>query len=92
MIAVTQQLAIQNAGFGICANVTLPGLMDTPMAVNTRARVSGKSRAEVAAARDAKVPLRTHGHRLGRRQCGAQCATPPAARRADAGDGEIKQE
>jgi len=58
MIAVTQQLAIQSAGFGICANVTLPGLMDTPMAVDTRARVSGKSRAEVAAARDAKVPLR----------------------------------
>jgi NAD(P)-dependent dehydrogenase (short-subunit alcohol dehydrogenase family) len=32
--------------------------MDTPMAVDTRARHSGKSRAEVAAARDAQVPLR----------------------------------
>ena len=58
MIAFTQQVAIQNAEFGIRANVILPGLMDTPMAVDTRARVSGKSRAEVAAARDAKVPLR----------------------------------
>ena len=58
MIAYTQQLAIQNAEFGIRANVILPGLMDTPMAVDTRARVSGKSRAEVAAMRDAKVPLR----------------------------------
>jgi NAD(P)-dependent dehydrogenase (short-subunit alcohol dehydrogenase family) len=58
MIAFTQQMAIQNAEYGIRANVILPGLMDTPMAVDTRARHSGKSRAEVAAARDAKVPLR----------------------------------
>jgi NAD(P)-dependent dehydrogenase (short-subunit alcohol dehydrogenase family) len=62
MIAFTQQVAIQNAEFGIRANVILPGLMDTPMAVDTRARVSGKSRAEVAAARDARVPLR---HKMG---------------------------
>jgi len=58
LIAYTQQLAIQNASFGVRANVILPGLMDTPMAVDTRARVSGKSRAEVAALRNAKVPLR----------------------------------
>jgi NAD(P)-dependent dehydrogenase (short-subunit alcohol dehydrogenase family) len=62
MIAFTQQVAIQNAEFGVRANVILPGLMDTPMAVDTRARVSGKSRAEVAAARDARVPLR---HKMG---------------------------
>jgi NAD(P)-dependent dehydrogenase (short-subunit alcohol dehydrogenase family) len=58
MVAFTQQLAIQNAEHGIRANVILPGLMDTPMAVDTRARVSGRSRAEVAAQRDARVPLR----------------------------------
>lgn len=58
MIAFTQQVAIQNAEFGIRANVILPGLMDTPMAVETRARRTGKPRAEIAAARDAKVPLR----------------------------------
>jgi NAD(P)-dependent dehydrogenase (short-subunit alcohol dehydrogenase family) len=58
MIAFTQQVAIQNADYGIRANVILPGLMNTPMAVDTRARASGRSRAEVAAARDAKVPLR----------------------------------
>jgi NAD(P)-dependent dehydrogenase (short-subunit alcohol dehydrogenase family) len=58
MIAFTQQVAIQNAAYGIRANVILPGLMDTPMAVDTRARASGRSRAEVAAERDAKVPLR----------------------------------
>ncbi|NQV59419.1 MAG: SDR family oxidoreductase, partial [Alphaproteobacteria bacterium] len=43
--------------YGVRANVILPGLMDTPMAVDTRARTTGKSRAEVAAGRDAKVPL-----------------------------------
>ena len=58
MIAFTQQVAIQNAQYGIRANCILPGLMDTPMAVDTRARATGKPRAEVAAARDAKVPLR----------------------------------
>ena len=58
MIAFTQQVAIQNAEYGIRANAILPGLMDTPMAVDTRARVSGKSRAQVAAERDARVPLR----------------------------------
>jgi NAD(P)-dependent dehydrogenase (short-subunit alcohol dehydrogenase family) len=58
MIAYVQQLAIHEAGNGIRANVILPGLMDTPMAVDTRARHSGKSRAEVAAMRDARVPLR----------------------------------
>jgi len=58
VIALTEQLAIQNAPYGVRANVILPGLMDTPMAVDTRARTTGKSRAEVAAGRDAKVPLR----------------------------------
>jgi len=58
MVAFTQQVAIQNAEYGIRANVILPGLIDTPMAVDTRARVSGKSRAQVAAERDARVPLR----------------------------------
>ena len=58
MIAFTKQVAIQNAEFGIRANVILPGLMDTPMAVDTRARSWGKSRAAVAAERDARVPLR----------------------------------
>jgi NAD(P)-dependent dehydrogenase (short-subunit alcohol dehydrogenase family) len=58
MITYVQQIAIQNAEYGIRANVILPGLMDTPMAVDTRARHSGKSRAEIAAMRDARVPLR----------------------------------
>ena len=58
MIAFTQQMAIQNAEYGIRANVILPGLMNTPMAVDTRVRHTGRPRAEIEAARDAKVPLR----------------------------------
>ena len=58
MVAFTEQLAIQNAPFGVRANVILPGLMDTPMAVDTRARASTRARVEIAAERDAKVPLR----------------------------------
>jgi NAD(P)-dependent dehydrogenase (short-subunit alcohol dehydrogenase family) len=58
MIAFTEQLAYQNAQYGIRANVILPGLMNTPMAVDTRAREFNKTRAEVEAERDSKVPLR----------------------------------
>jgi NAD(P)-dependent dehydrogenase (short-subunit alcohol dehydrogenase family) len=58
MIAFTEQLAYQNAEYGIRANVILPGLMNTPMAVDTRAREWKKTRAEVEAERDSKVPLR----------------------------------
>jgi NAD(P)-dependent dehydrogenase (short-subunit alcohol dehydrogenase family) len=58
MVAFTEQLALENAPYGIRANCILPGLMDTPMAVDTRARATNRSRAEIAAERDAKVPLR----------------------------------
>jgi NAD(P)-dependent dehydrogenase (short-subunit alcohol dehydrogenase family) len=58
MIAFTEQLAYQNAEHGIRANVILPGLMNTPMAVDTRAREWNKTRAEVEADRDRQVPLR----------------------------------
>jgi NAD(P)-dependent dehydrogenase (short-subunit alcohol dehydrogenase family) len=58
MIAFTEQIAQQGAADGVRANVVMPGLIDTPMAVDTRAREWGKPRAEVAAMRDARVPLR----------------------------------
>lgn len=58
MVEFTKQLAIQNAPHGIRANVILPGLMDTPMAVDTRARATNRPRSEIAAERDARVPLR----------------------------------
>lgn len=62
MVAFTEQVAARNARYGIRANVILPGLMDTPMAVDTRARESGRPRAEIAAERDARVPL---GRKMG---------------------------
>jgi NAD(P)-dependent dehydrogenase (short-subunit alcohol dehydrogenase family) len=58
MIAFTQQLALQNAAYGVRANVILPGLMNTPMAVDTRAHATGESRETIAVERDKKVPLR----------------------------------
>jgi NAD(P)-dependent dehydrogenase (short-subunit alcohol dehydrogenase family) len=62
MVAFTKQLAIQNAEYGVRANVILPGLMDTPMAVDNRARAFNRPREEIAAERDARVPLR---HKMG---------------------------
>lgn len=58
LIAFTEQLAYQNARHGIRANVILPGLIDTPMAVDTRAREFNRSGADVEAERDAQVLLR----------------------------------
>jgi NAD(P)-dependent dehydrogenase (short-subunit alcohol dehydrogenase family) len=61
VIALTEQLAALNARFGIRANVILPGLMNTPMAVEARITPT-KSRTEVIAERDARVPL---GNKMG---------------------------
>jgi NAD(P)-dependent dehydrogenase (short-subunit alcohol dehydrogenase family) len=58
MIAFTEQLAYQNAEYGIRANVILPGLMNTPMAVENRVKAWGKTHEQVIAERNAKVPLR----------------------------------
>ena len=57
MVEFTRQVAIQNADYGIRANSICPGLMNTPMAVDNRAKAWGRSRADVAAERDARVPL-----------------------------------
>jgi NAD(P)-dependent dehydrogenase (short-subunit alcohol dehydrogenase family) len=56
VIALTEQLAYQNAEYGIRANAIIPGLMNTPMAIESRIKVLGKSREEVVAERDAQVP------------------------------------
>jgi NAD(P)-dependent dehydrogenase (short-subunit alcohol dehydrogenase family) len=55
--AMTQGLAIANARYGIRINAIMPGLMDTPMAVEGTAIQTGRTREQVAAARDAQVPL-----------------------------------
>ncbi|MCZ6656015.1 MAG: SDR family NAD(P)-dependent oxidoreductase [Gammaproteobacteria bacterium] len=61
VIALTEQLAQSNARYGIRANVILPGLMNTPMAVESRISDS-MTREQVIAARDKRVPL---GRKMG---------------------------
>jgi NAD(P)-dependent dehydrogenase (short-subunit alcohol dehydrogenase family) len=61
VVALTEQLALQNAPFNIRVNCILPGLIDTPMAVETRSRKFHKPRDEVMAERNAKVPLGRQG-------------------------------
>jgi NAD(P)-dependent dehydrogenase (short-subunit alcohol dehydrogenase family) len=56
VVAMTEQLAYMNAEYGVRANVILPGLMNTPMAIESRISAD-KSREEVVAERDARVPL-----------------------------------
>jgi NAD(P)-dependent dehydrogenase (short-subunit alcohol dehydrogenase family) len=54
---MTQHLAMENAPHGIRANAILPGLIDTPMAIERRARERNVPREQVRAERDALVPL-----------------------------------
>ncbi len=56
--ALSQSLAVDNAGHGIRVNTIMPGLLDTPMAVDARAAHSGVPREQVVAQRAAAVPLR----------------------------------
>jgi NAD(P)-dependent dehydrogenase (short-subunit alcohol dehydrogenase family) len=53
----TQHIAAENARFGVRANVILPGLIDTPMAIERRAKESNRSREDIRAERDALVPM-----------------------------------
>jgi NAD(P)-dependent dehydrogenase (short-subunit alcohol dehydrogenase family) len=61
VIAMTEQLALQHGPFGIRVNAILPGLIETPMAVETRARTWSQPREQVIAERIAKVPLGRSG-------------------------------
>ncbi len=55
--AMTQNIAIENAAYGVRVNAILPGLMDTPMAIERRARERNVPRQTVRDERDAQVPL-----------------------------------
>ena len=61
VIAMTENIAMANARYGIRANVILPGLMNTPMAIEARV-AAGTPREEVIAGRDRQVPL---GRKMG---------------------------
>jgi NAD(P)-dependent dehydrogenase (short-subunit alcohol dehydrogenase family) len=56
--ALTHALAMGNAQYGVRANAILPGLMNTPMAIEGIARATGKPKAALITERDARVPLR----------------------------------
>jgi NAD(P)-dependent dehydrogenase (short-subunit alcohol dehydrogenase family) len=53
-----QQFALANARYGIRVNTIMPGLIDTPMAIEGTADARGIDRAELRAARDKVVPLK----------------------------------
>ena len=55
--ALTQHIASENAKFGIRANAVLPGLIDTPMAINRRAQERGVPAETIRAERNALVPM-----------------------------------
>ena len=59
--AMTEQLALQNAKYNIRVNCIMPGLIATPMAVETRSKKFNKSYEELNAERSAKVPLGRQG-------------------------------
>lgn len=61
MLAFTKQFAMENAEYGIRANAILPGLMETSMAVDTRMRLTGRSREDIVAERNSKIPMRRGG-------------------------------
>jgi NAD(P)-dependent dehydrogenase (short-subunit alcohol dehydrogenase family) len=62
VVALTKHVAIRNATYGVRANVILPGLLETPTAVERRVAKFGLDYDEVVAQRDKEVPLR---HKMG---------------------------
>jgi NAD(P)-dependent dehydrogenase (short-subunit alcohol dehydrogenase family) len=59
--ALTQQIAMGNARYGIRCNAILPGLMNTPMAIEGIAAARGIPREQLIRERDAAVPLGAMG-------------------------------
>ena len=60
--ALAHSLALANARHGIRVNTILPGLMDTPMAIEGISAARGVSKDELRSQRDAAVPL---GQKMG---------------------------
>jgi NAD(P)-dependent dehydrogenase (short-subunit alcohol dehydrogenase family) len=60
--ALTQHLASANARFGVRVNAIMPGLLDTPMAIESISAATGVDVDEVRASRNSIVPL---GRRMG---------------------------
>lgn len=60
--ALTQQLAASSARRGVRVNAVMPGLMDTPMAIESTLEATGADRDELRQIRDSLVPL---GQKMG---------------------------
>jgi NAD(P)-dependent dehydrogenase (short-subunit alcohol dehydrogenase family) len=58
MNALGQSLALSNAKHGVRVNTIMPGLMDTPMAIEAMAALLNVPRQQLRAQRDKQVPLR----------------------------------
>jgi NAD(P)-dependent dehydrogenase (short-subunit alcohol dehydrogenase family) len=58
VLGLTQHIATTYAAVGIRANSIVPGLLDTPMAIEARVELSGRPRETIRAERNARVPLR----------------------------------
>src|SRR5512143_3055364 len=55
--ALTHQIAMENARYNIRANAIMPGLMNTPMAIEGISRARGIPKDELIRQRDERVPL-----------------------------------
>jgi len=60
--AMSQNIAWMHAPDRIRSNVVIPGLIDTPMAIDTRVALTGRAREELIAERSDRIPL---GGRIG---------------------------
>ena len=58
---LTTSVASLNARYGVRCNAIMPGLIDTPMAIQGWAGLSGDEQAKVRAKRNARVPLGAMG-------------------------------
>ena len=56
--ALTHTIAMSNAHHGIRANVVMPGLLDTPMAIESHSSARGVDREHLRNERNAAVPLK----------------------------------
>jgi NAD(P)-dependent dehydrogenase (short-subunit alcohol dehydrogenase family) len=55
--ALTHSIALGNARYGIRVNAIMPGLMNTPMAIEQVSELRGVDREQLIGERDAQVPL-----------------------------------
>jgi NAD(P)-dependent dehydrogenase (short-subunit alcohol dehydrogenase family) len=62
VVSLTEYVAARNAEHGVRCNVILPGLINTPMAIEHRVKKFGMSYEDVIAQRDQQVPL---GRKMG---------------------------